>query len=457
MVLLMKNLILSPKRILLLDAVLLILLAGYMLAGVQNVPFHGDESTTIWMSRDFATTILEGDIQAVTYQPPPRRTTEQHMRVITGNLAKITMGVAWENTGFDGNDLNDQWVWGLDIEWNRANGHMPSDRLLLMTRLSSAVLLIVSTALVMAMTRWVANQLFAHRLISAAASWLSAILYGLNPTILMNGRRAMFEGAMLFGVALVGWVTLGQINRQSSLKGYVLIGAAAGIALSAKHSTVFTIALLFIGLAAVEWGRSRNQPKHWYQLSSKFIILTLTALFVFLALTPLWWSNHLLEMPRITLNERQKILDEQVALFGGYDGWGERLEGLWRRSFGVEPQYYEADYWGDYAGVADEISDYESSHLAGITLPVMPVIRVVLVVAGFFAMGFGWWHGQKNIVGVLALWAIGICLISLITTPLNWQRYYLPIQPPLSMVMGLGGAVLLQMVLNRGRLKHDAV
>ena len=457
MVVLMKNMSLLSKRILLLDAMLLILLAGYVLAGVENVPFHGDESTTIWMSRDFATTILEGDIQAVTYQPPPRRTTEQHMQVITGNLAKITMGVAWHNTGFHGDDLNDQWVWGLDIEWNRANGHMPSDRLLLMTRLSSAVLLIVSTALVMAMTRWVANQLFAHRLISAAASWLSAILYALNPVILMNGRRAMFEGAMLFGVALVGWGTLRQVNRRSSLKGDVLIGAAAGIALSAKHSTVFTIALLFIGLSVVEWGSSKNQPKQWYQLSSKFIMPMLTALFVFLALTPLWWSNHLLEMPRITLDERQKILDEQVALFGGYDGWGQRLEGLWQRSFGVEPQYYEADYWGDYAGVADEISDYESSHLAGITLPVMPMIRVALVVAGLFAMGFGWWHGQKNIVGVLALWVIGICLISLITTPLNWQRYYLPIQPPLSMVMGLGGAALLQLVLYRERLKHDAV
>ncbi len=457
MVLLMKNLSLSPKRILLLDALLLMLLVCYVLVGVKDVPFHGDESTIIWMSADYGTVVLKGDLADVRYAPPPRRTTEQHLRILNGTLTRWVMGSTRSIAGFDRNDLNDQWVWGPDMAWNRANGHMPSDRLLLMTRLSSAALLIISIAFVMAMTRSVANQLFAHRLISAAASWLSAILYALNPVVLMNGRRAMFEGAMLFGVALVGWVTLRLVNRQSSFKGYVLIGVAAGIALSAKHSTAFTIALLFIGLVVDELGSSRNQPKHWYQFSSKFIVLTLTALFVFLALTPLWWSNHLLEMPRITLDERQKILDEQVALFGGYDGWGERLEGLWRRSFGVEPQYYEADYWGDYAGVADEISDYESSHLAGITSPIMPMIRVSLIVAGLFAMGFGWRHGQKNIVGVLALWAIGICLISLVTTPLDWQRYYLPIQPPLSIVMGLGGAALLQMVLYCGRLKHDVV
>ena len=241
MVLLMKHLNLSPRRILLLDALLLILLAYYVLAGVKGVPFHGDESTTIWMSRDYATVILEGDLDAVTYQPPPRRTTEQHMRVITGNLAKIAMGMAWQSAGFDADDLNDQWVWGLDIEWNRTNGHMPDDHLLHVTRLSSAALLIVSIALMMATTRLVATQIYSHRLIAAAAGWLSAILYALNPAILMNGRRAMFEGAMLFSLALVGFVALRRINRRSSLKGYVLIGAAAGIALSAKHSTALRL------------------------------------------------------------------------------------------------------------------------------------------------------------------------------------------------------------------------
>ncbi|GIK66683.1 MAG: hypothetical protein BroJett018_44770 [Chloroflexota bacterium] len=453
----MKDKTIRPKWIVLLDTLLLALLACYVLAGVKKVPFHGDESTIIWMSADYDTVVLKGDISAVTYSPPPRRTTEQHLRILNGTWTRWTMGVAWSAAAFHRTDLNDQWVWGLDTEWNRDNGHLPSGRLLNVTRLSSALFLIFSMALVLRMTRLVASQVFTHPLIATSAGWLSAILYALNPVILMNGRRAMFEGAMLFSLALVGWTVLRLVNRQDSFKSYLLVGVAAGIALTAKHSTAFTIALLFLGLLVVKWQKSHNKSKQIYWLIFKFGLAGMTALIVFLALTPLWWSSHFLEMPGVVLDERQKLLDEQVALFGGYHGWVERLEGLWEGTFGVEPQYYEADYWGDYTGVADEIDEYENSYLAGITSLGMVEIRIFLVVAGLGAIGLGWRRGQKNIAIVLAIWMIGIVVISLLTIPLDWQRYYLPIQTPLSAVMGLGGAMLMQVILSRGQLKHGMV
>lgn len=450
----MKDKTIRPKWIVVVDALLLALLASYVLVGVNTVPFHGDESTIIWMSADYDTVVLNGDVSAVAYSPPPRRTTEQHLRILNGTLTRWTMGMAWSFAGFHRADLNDQWVWGLDMEWNRANGHMPSDRLLNVTRLSSALFLIFSIALVLRMSRLVASQVFTYPLIAASAGWLSAMLYALNPAILVNGRRAMFEGAMLFGAALVGWMVLHLVNRQDSFKSYLLVGAAAGIALTAKHSTAFTIALLFLGLIAVKWGHSQDKSRQAYQLIFKFGLAGMTTLIIFLALTPLWWSDHFLEMPGVVLDERQKLLDEQVALFDSYDGWAERLGGLWEGIFGVEPQYYEADYWGDYAEVADEIDEYENSYLAGITSPVMVGTRMLLVIAGLVAIGFGWRHGQKDMVFVLLMWTIGIALISLLTIPLDWQRYYLPIQIPLSLVMGLGGAMILQIILNHGRLKH---
>ncbi|MBZ0321328.1 MAG: phospholipid carrier-dependent glycosyltransferase [Anaerolineae bacterium] len=446
----MKDKTIRPKWILLVDVLLLALLACYVLMGVKKVPFHGDESTIIWMSADYDTVVLRGDISAVAYTPPPRRTTEQHLRILNGTWTRWTMGIAWSAAGFHRADLNDQWVWGLDPEWNRDNGHLPSGRLLNVTRLSSALFLIFSMALVLRMTRLVASQVFTHPLIAASAGRLSAILYALNPVILMNGRRAMFEGAMLFTLALVGWMVLRLVNRQDAFKSYLLLGGAAGIALIAKHSTVFTIAVLFLGLLVVKWVKSDNKSKRVYQLIFKFGLAAITALIVFLALTPLWWSRHLMDMPGVVLDERQKLLDEQVILFGGYNNLGERLEGLWEGTFGVEPQYYEADYWGDYAGVADEIDDYESSHLAGIKSPIIVGIRICLAIAGLVAIGFGWRHGQKEMAFVLFIWAIGIIAVSLLTIPLDWQRYYLPIQTPLSLVMGLGGAMLLQIILNHG-------
>ncbi len=445
----MKNKTLGSKWLLLLDALLLALLACYVLVGVKKVPFHGDESTIIWMSADYDTVVLKGDISAVAYSPPPRRTTEQHLRILNGTWTRWTMGIAWSSAGFHWTDLNDQWVWGLDTEWNRDNGHLPSDRLLDVTRLSSTLFLIFSMALVLRISRLVANQIFSRPLISASAGWVSATFYALNPVILMNGRRAMFEGGMLFGLALVGWATF-RLNRHDSFKGYFILGAAAGIALTAKHSTAFTIALLFLGLIAVKWGHSQDKSRQAYQLIFKFGLAGMTTLIVFLALTPLWWSSHLLQMPGVVVDERQKLLDEQIILFGGYNNLGERLEGLWEGIFGVEPQYYEVDYWGHYTGVADEIDDYESSHLAGIKSPIIVGIRICLAIAGLVAIGFGWWRGQKNIAIILAIWVIGIVVISLLTIPLDWQRYYLPIQTPLSLVMGLGGAMLLQIILKHG-------
>jgi hypothetical protein len=35
------------------DGLLLVLLAGYVIAGYRKVPFHGDESMQIYMSRDY--------------------------------------------------------------------------------------------------------------------------------------------------------------------------------------------------------------------------------------------------------------------------------------------------------------------------------------------------------------------------------------------------------------------
>ncbi|MBI5930264.1 MAG: phospholipid carrier-dependent glycosyltransferase [Chloroflexi bacterium] len=445
----MTKMTFSPKKILALDVLVLVLLTCYILAGVEKVPFHGDESTIIWMSADFDTVVLKGDISAVTYSPPSRRTTEQHLRILNGTLTRWVMGSAWYIAGFDRQDLNDQWVWGPDMEWNRANGHRPSDRLLKTTRLASAGFLVVSVALVLAMTRLVAHQVFSNPLISAIAGWLSASLYALNPVVLMNGRRAMFEGPMLFGLALVGWAVLRLVNRSSSGKSYLLIGVTAGIALSTKHSAAFTIALLFFGLGLAEWSKLKTQ------IILKLGLASMTTLLIFLALTPLWWSKYLPDMPHIVLDERQKLLDEQVVLFGGYEGWGERLEGLWRGTFGVEPQYYEADYWSDYVGVSEENRQYENSHLAGITSPVFVGIRFLLAVVGLSSVGLGWRQdGKSRIVG---LWMIGILLLSWLTIPLDWQRYYLPIQTPLALVMGLGGAAILQTILYRRSSKHGVV
>jgi hypothetical protein len=55
----------------LLDAVWLVALALYILAGYDDVPFHGDESTLTYMSRDYHDLVQRRDLDSVLYRDPP--------------------------------------------------------------------------------------------------------------------------------------------------------------------------------------------------------------------------------------------------------------------------------------------------------------------------------------------------------------------------------------------------
>jgi len=70
-----------------LDYVFIGLLCLYAFAGMIRVPFHGDESTLIYMSRDYETIFAEGDVDAVRFLPvaPPRywHGFEQFQRILT--------------------------------------------------------------------------------------------------------------------------------------------------------------------------------------------------------------------------------------------------------------------------------------------------------------------------------------------------------------------------------------
>lgn len=446
---------LTHRYLLLIDALVLVLLMGYVTLGTEKVPFHGDESTTIWMSRDFDMVILDGDFGAVEYQGPPRRTTEQHMRIVTSNISKLAMGLAWSGTGMDVGDINDQWVWGADLQWNRDNGHVPSDQLLRVTRLTSAWMTALSVVFVLAIVRLVGGQLYRSPLALAVAGWGGAFLYATNPAILLNGRRAMFEGGLLLGMTLAAYGVLVLVKRTPRARWsvYAGVGIVTGMALSTKHSAAFTVVLLYGGLLAggLIWQRG------WINLA-KIGLATVAALLVFLALNPLWWSQPL-KMPGIVIEERQKILDQQVNLFGGYDGIGERVTGLWNEALRPVPQYFEANYWADYVGVKEEIARYEASGLAGW----LDEWDIVFFAVRLMALGFGIWalvrswrdvHYEANVtesmaarrlILILGLWVVGMLAISLVSVPLDWQRYYLPIQPPLAVVMGLGLGALVEL------------
>src|SRR5947207_10753983 len=92
------------------DALFVSALLLYALAGMTLTPFHGDETTTIYLSRDWATIVLQGNPAAVRFQPT--YSDDQQLRLVNGVFSKYTIGLVWSTLGLTVTDLPGRWWWG---------------------------------------------------------------------------------------------------------------------------------------------------------------------------------------------------------------------------------------------------------------------------------------------------------------------------------------------------------
>jgi 4-amino-4-deoxy-L-arabinose transferase-like glycosyltransferase len=455
-----------PTLLRLFDLLFLLLLAAFIFAGVSLVPFHGDEATLIYMSHDYDYQFLQRDLSLVQYSNPPISAQEQDLRLLNGTVNKYLIGLAWHIGGFTADDLNEQWDWGGDWNYNRQNNHAPSEALLLVARIPSTLLLVVGMVAIFALG-W--------QLGGRPVAYLAALFYALHPVLLLNGRRAMMEGSfiafsLLTLLAAVWWLKMitvrpnaidsnGSIgadanlwfvrpastNHQQLMTWLVSIafGIAAGLALASKHTALFTVAAVFGGCGVwvfIEPQKNEDRNGAWHDVPlrlSQLILAGVIALTVFYILNPAWWGDPMTRAGQV-LERRQELLTEQTAFFGGYDGLGDAFAGFLRQAFIAQPQYYEAPGWESYIG--DQIASYEASPLRGVTIggSVIGVVMVViLVVIGFWAL-----LRDRTIPAstrwVVGFWALAMFVTTALLTPIEWQRYYLPVYPAIGLLVALG-------------------
>jgi hypothetical protein len=460
----------------LLPIVWLISLAAYILAGAPLVPFHGDEATQIYMSRDYVYQFLERDLSKLRYSPTPASPQEQDLRLLNGTVNKYLIGLAWHLAGFQPGDLNQQWDWGAGWDYNQANGHAPSPALLLIARWPSALLLAAGVFVMFGLAQAVAGRF---------TPYLASLYYALNPPLLLNGRRAMMEGTFTCFSLLTVLAGIWWLNRPDWKRG-LLLGVAGGLALASKHTALFTVLPIFAvcglygvwklvlgarhgllhphppatsplrregesespslrsgeGLGRGAWSRqgaygmryglpAQNRLSMIGNLVLPFAVMAVT----FLALNPAWWDNPLTR-PALVLKMRNNLLTIQTRFFGQYSGANEQLAGFGRQALVALPQYYEAPGWGDY--LKEQIAGYEASPWHGVSIGGSVIGAVVL----FLAMIVGMWALIRCItvpVRVLVgAWALVMLLTTLLLTPLEWGRYYLPVYPAVGLLAALG-------------------
>jgi hypothetical protein len=480
-----------------LDGIFLALLVAYVFLGLTRTPFFGDESTFIRLSMDFAYIFQDHDIQKVVYrslsdsestEPYTNQYLEQYNRLLTGAINPLTIGMAWNAAGMNRGDLNGFWQWwspaGTD-QWsfNVLNGNMPSPYLLDIARIPSTLFTAISIVVIFVVALGLSR--------SRPAAWIAVFLYATTPSILDNGRMAMQEGALLLFTSLVVLCALfilrlmreGKPRWRRILLGYGLLGLASGLAMAGKENSALIIVPAYLAVFIVLWSAGRelepreNKAARFHLL---FVLLGsgLLGLSVFYILMPVWWLYPFnwsvllclsavcftigLPKPGWWIWIVQAISVTMLLLITVFvpRGWsgiyrpirimvqaradlisaaerpGVTLTTFESRIGEMADQllFAKTGYWAVSPEALAQIRIYEDYHLDGRSGGTVWGIVILVLVTGGLWVTLAARRGWETLF--LMLWLAVPAAILLIANSLPWQRYYIILIAPWSVLAG---------------------
>lgn len=406
----------------------LALLCAYVLAGAPLAPLHGDETTHLWTSRDYFYAV-QGSWDLLVWRAPPPDGASQDMRLLNGTLARYLMGFTLHASGYGLNDIPGMYDWNGPWDYNTSKGFVPSETFRALWRVPSSLLLAASVVVLFVL---------AQRLGGLPVAYLATLVFALNPAVLLNGRRAMQEGGLLCTTLLVVLLGVLFVQRPRWLPA-ALLGAAMGLALAAKHPALFTL-LAVGGGGALAFAYDVYAQRRTLSLRARLLpfgklaLAGVAAVGVFFALNPVYWGSDLPAVLRLALNLRTGLLDSQVLTYGGYADFADQTAGFLRQTFIVLPQYWEFPGWG--ANIVGEIARYEASLLAGVSLGGSPIGGALVLALCVFGARTLWEGGRVG--RVVLLWALTMLASVWLLTPMEWQRYYVPVYPAVALLLAFG-------------------
>ncbi|MEM7413662.1 MAG: hypothetical protein AAF430_25755 [Myxococcota bacterium] len=489
----------------------LALLALYVAAGRAAAPFHGDESTFLWMSRDYDTLVHGSPVQSLPFSEAPADDYAQWLRVLNGSLHPLSIGLARETASGEAAERNAPWIW-----------EMPAGRETAQWRFNLQTQRLPNSA-ALAHARWPATlatlaAIFACGFIGrrfyggSAAGIAATLVLATTPAVLLNGRRALQEGGLLlFSFALLGaglWVVTRACasNRATPpLPALLGLGALAGLAVAMKHSLALGVGVVWIwGLVAGAVSRPAASERAGLPSAiAAWVGAGFVALGVFGFVVPVWWSpaRHALfaglalaafgaallgraprsravamiglgavlvagtslvqpavwsntaRVPATLAELRTRLLDRQATRYENHAQPGSRIAAVVRESLGTPAQYYEDPAWVHAQPVLGQIERYERLRLGGRGGSVVARSGVALLcVAGLVA---AWTRRRDPAQWLLLAWWLAPAL-ALLANALPWQRYYLVLQPAVALLAGQGAGWLLVRLRERNDAGNDA-
>jgi 4-amino-4-deoxy-L-arabinose transferase-like glycosyltransferase len=425
------------------EGALLVLLAAILVSGAARVPFHPDETSWLFQSRDLES--LVSSPLSLAWRETSATTPELTYRLLNAPLAKYVLGAARLVAGYPAASVATDWNWSLSWEPNVSAGALPDDGLLAAGRVASALLLLPA----------VIAMYFSGRAVGGRGAGLAAaVLLGLNALVLLHGRRAMAEGALTLAVCLA---LLGSLHAD---RHPWLAGAAAGLAFAAKTSAGVW---LLTGVVSAAWpGDSDGRAAR--AIAKRVASFGASAALVILVLHPVLWADPARAIVQMW-NARQELVAAQVAATDAAMPWaviagpGERAATLLAHLFFAPPQFAEA------ANYLRQTAAAEAAYLAN---PVNTLLRGLWGGAILFGLTLlGIVQGvrtarssdavQRRRVGVAVLATTFQSIALVLAVPLAFQRYVMPLVPLATLWCGVGiGSLVAVLTRNRRPTKGPA-
>jgi Dolichyl-phosphate-mannose-protein mannosyltransferase len=390
----------------------------YAFWGLNRVPFHPDESTQLYMSRDFE--ILFTDTLAMTWTPERAADLPTHYRLVDAPLTKYLLGIGRSIAGLPA--LSSDWDWSKTWSENQASGSLPDKHLLHVGRFSLALLLPFDLFFI---------YLIGKRIQGPLTGLLATLFLGLSALVLLHDRRAMAEAALTFGVLLSLWSFLDGDKRPW------LVGLAVALTFSAKQMGA---ALLPVGVMAVLVpGENQDKPtrqKRSFDMIWKLIQLGFVFFLTVWILNPFLWSHPFLAT-KAAWTERQNLLQLQVADYkrlspeNALNSPTRRFAALLANLFFTPPAFAETANYTQETRTSEEAYLLVPGHnlLRGISgggiCLILSMVGIVLAIVGLRRKTT---DQQRNLFLMLvATLLLGVGIYWFV--PLPWQRYVLPLVP----------------------------
>ena len=360
---------------------------------------------------------------------------EQRYRLIDAPLPRTIIGIS--RGIFHLPPLKSDWNWSLSWEENKTNGALPTNYLLLVSRLGLAVFVPLGLVFFYLTLKGVVNW---------PISLLVTVVLGMNAIFLVHTRRAMAEGLSFCTYFAFIFLIIRKPEKA------FLIGILAGLAFQAKQTT---LPILFVPV--IIWIINGIKCNQKLLILWKILVFCGAIFITYYVLNPVAWKDpfHVAVLQiqhRLAFSQAQAAEYQAISSSLAVTTFPSKLAAWLANTFFATPAFYDI---GNYSKeLAQAILIYGSNILHrlfsgwyyGLLTLIIGLFGFILSLRKIKSL----YNSTNNTFLVLLIISILQTAFSIFMLPITFQRYYL-LNIAISMVWVGIGVYYLSPVINKLR------